>query len=59
MPVNRWIVVPEIVQHFDVDEYVGDDERRQPESSRATCFDEDSRTKMERREGDESDSATD
>jgi len=58
IPMDWWIVAIEIVQHLNVDEDVGDDERREPETSRAAGFDEKSRTKMKRRERNRSYSET-
>jgi hypothetical protein len=49
--VNRRIVAPKIVQDFDVDKNVRDHERREPEMSRTTRFDEQPRTEVKWGEG--------
>jgi hypothetical protein len=49
--VDRWIVSPEVVQDFDVDEYIRDQKGREPEVSRAARFYEKTRPEMKGREG--------
>lgn len=56
--MDRWIIATEIVQDFDVDEDIRENERREPEMSWAARFDENSRPEVKWRKGNWSSSVT-
>ena len=49
--MDRWIISPEIVQDFDVDEDIRENKRREPEMSWAARFDEKPRPEVKWCEG--------